>query len=121
MNKLIIIILFFLSLSAFGQKTMTDSVFKRLPDSTQMIYYQNSAATLNNYGAFNFSKTDTVRVIGYCLIDKRKLVFKWRHLYAVFGLSEPYINFNGLLVYKKYLMPDRKTSVKFKVIYAVEN
>ncbi len=63
---------------------------------------------------------DTIPVIAYC-IDAKTLKTQWRKLYAIEGWNNPSINMNGLMLYQSYLMPDRKTPVTYKVVYAINS
>lgn len=80
------------------------------PDSGGV--YINSSLLWNN------QRLDTVKVIA-CIINPKNLKTKWIKLYAVSGMWKPLINFNGLMIYDEYLMPDRKTKSKYKVVYAI--
>lgn len=80
----------------------------------------NVYSAIKQGGIFNtYYKPDTIPVIAYCLIDTSKLIFKWRKLYAIRSFESMAVNFNGLMIYSQYLMSNRKTPVKFKVIYSI--
>jgi hypothetical protein len=97
---------------------LTDSLWKKMPDSIRNRTI--SQATINPQYYFQPVKTDTIPVIGYVLVNIKRLKFKWMHLYAVTGND---INFNSIIpgggMYKKYLYADRKTKVINQVIFAI--
>jgi len=65
------------------------------------------------------STLDTVQVLAYCLIDADTPTFIWLKAYAIYGLDYPYVNFNGIMIYKKYLTLHGKEPFPFKVVYAI--
>lgn len=68
-------------------------------------------------GSNNVFHADTVAVIAYYQV--KDTVFSWRKMYAVNKWGSVYVFNNTLYLYPLYLEMDRKTTVKNKVIYAI--
>lgn len=96
-------------------KLLNDYTTANIPDTTMSLLAPN----IKNISTWNTSKIDTVQVLAYCIDDFDKPSLSWKKLYAIYGFNQPSVNFNGLMVYQSYLMPDRKTPVTFKVVYAI--
>lgn len=104
MKKILIILILLCSIGVKAQTIKTSP----LDINTNIVY------------TFTERKPDTVQVLAYCIDNFDTPTFSWRKLYAVYGWDFPSINLNDLVIYKKYLMPDRKAPVTFKVVYAIK-
>ncbi len=100
--------------SAQGKKDSTIS-------ANPMLGGTLTADTFLINSSYIFNRSDTISVVAYCLTNPKNLKFKWLKLYGITGINEYVVDINGLMLYHSYLMPDRKTPVKFKVIYSVNN
>ena len=120
MKKILTIILVGLSISAMGQDSVkTNKTFRFYEGTTTITPWRiinDTGFTLKQI----VTKVDTIAVYAYCLIDTVNLIPEWRKLYGVWSFNNPVVIMNNIRLYDQYLMPDKKTPVKFKVIYAIE-
>jgi hypothetical protein len=91
----------------FGQKKSSDA------DTIRRLILKGTSYSYKNW-------QDTVRVAAWCMTDTATLKMEWKKLYGVYGNDIPSVNINGIMLYRYYLMPDRKTPVTFKVIYSIK-
>jgi hypothetical protein len=112
-TTLITILLAFVALAGKAQELKLSNLKPATKEDLKRIVWSNGAT-------FN-QKPDTVKVIAFCQDTIHSTNFTWRKMYALIGISHMAVNINGVMLYKEYLMPDKKTKPTFKVIYAIED
>lgn len=64
-------------------------------------------------------KEGTTAVIAFC-IDTSTLKTTFRKMYGISSFEKGAVFINGIIIYKEYLMPDRKTKSIYRVVYSIE-